>query len=192
MLSAESLKIKGKTVMYGKVNGRSDDFQTEDYAIDVLVPFLENLLPEDGGRGVWECACGDGQMARRLEKRGFYVHATDVQDGTDFLTLPRLEWPAFDVIVTNPPFSKKDAFLQRCFESATPFALLLPVTALGEQGRVGLYAAHGGIDIILPRRRMVFTTPSGKKGGAWFFCAWFTRGLVNRPAGCKNGQIVIA
>ena len=34
----------------------------------------------------------------------------------------------FDCIITNPPFSLKQEFLQRCYELGKPFALLLPLT----------------------------------------------------------------
>lgn len=192
MLNIEALRVKEKTRMPQKAKGRPDNFQTEDYAVDVLFPFLKNTFPESRPVRVWECAAWDGNMVRRLTARGCDVHASDKNTGVDFLTVPFCEWPNFDVVVTNPPYQHKDEFLHRCYETAKPFALLLPITALGEQGRVGMYAALGGVDIILPRRRIVFTTPSGKNGGAWFFAAWFTRGLVSRPAGCKNGQIVIA
>lgn len=36
----------------------------------------------------------------------------------------------FDIIVTGPPFSKKEKFVRACCELDKPFALLLPITAI--------------------------------------------------------------
>lgn len=168
-----NLKIKSVGKMPPKQGGRPDDFQTEDYAADVLAPFL---MP---GCHVWDPAAGKGQMARRFAHHGFRVTATDIKTGVDFLdTVPLNGAPAdYDVIATNGPFSIKDDFLLRCFRQPKPFALLLPVTALGEMKRGRMYREFGGIDVILPERRVEFTTPSGKYGGGWFFTAWFCRGL---------------
>ena len=48
--------------------------------------------------------------------------ATDISSGQDFLTepLPNCDW-----IITNPPFSISDKFIERCAEHGKPFALLL-------------------------------------------------------------------
>lgn len=156
-----------------------DDFQTEDYGTDVLAPYLPP------GCHVWECAAGQGRMAARLEHHGFRVTQSDIKTGTDFLD--RLSFAPsprkWDVVVTNPPYSIKDDFLRRCLEAPQPFALLLPVTAIGEIERGRMWRQYGGIDVILPRRRILFTTPSGKSGGGWFFTAWFCRGLDIPQAG---------
>ena len=77
-----------------------------------------------------------------------------------------------DCIVTNPPYSKKEEFLKRCFEIGKPFALLLPLTALEGRKRGELYRKYG-IELIIPNKRFNFETQSGKGSGAWFQTAWF-------------------
>lgn len=93
--------------------------------------------------------------------------------GKDFLS-----WKPekFDIIVTNPPYSLKDKFLERCFELGNPFCLLLPLTALESEKRQKLFRKHG-IQLIIPNKRFNFETPSGKGSGSWFCSAWFTWGL---------------
>ena len=66
----------------------------------------------------------------------------------------------------------KDKFLEKAYELKTPFAFLLPLTALEGIKRQKLYRENGLEVIILPKR-IDFT---GKKA-PWFAVAWFTNGL---------------
>lgn len=70
-------------------------------------------------------------------------------------------------IVTNPPYSQKDAFLRRAYELGLPWFMLLPITAIEGKRRQALYAHHG-VSLYLPRGRIEFG-----KGGVWFYTAWF-------------------
>ena len=84
--------------------------------------------------------------------------------------------PEFDIVLTNPPYSIKDDYLARCYQIGKPFALLLPIAALGGSRRQRMYAQYG-IEIILLGGRIKLPTPSGKGSGSWFETAWFTHGL---------------
>ena len=101
----------------------SDDFQTPPKALEPLIPFLNPNWT------IWECACGKENLKEGLEKKGFEVIATDIiyDKEYDFLNWTP-EYNEFDCIITNPPFSLKQEFLQRCYEIGKPFALLLPLT----------------------------------------------------------------
>jgi hypothetical protein len=78
--------------------------------------------------------------------------------------------PDYDIVVTNPPFSLADKFLQRANYLNKPWCMLLPITKLGaRQCRKWLH----GVEIIFPSRRIDFT---GKKA-PWFYSAWYTMGL---------------
>lgn len=81
-----------------------------------------------------------------------------------------------DCVVTNPPYSKKDAFLKKCYSLKKPFALLMPLSSLEGKTRGFLYRENG-LQLIIPNKRINFITPSGKGQGAWFQTAWFTWGL---------------
>lgn len=153
-----------------KKAGMSDHFQTPAHATRYITPYI----PKEWK--IWECASGKGQIVDTLEEEGYDVISTDVLHGFDFVSpLVGAEFE-YDCILTNPPYSIKDAWLQRCYDLGKPFALLLPITALGEQGRVAMYKKHG-IQLVLPPERINFGTPSGKGSGAWFYAAWFCHGL---------------
>lgn len=152
-------------------SGASDDFQTPKEALIPLIPYLNKDWI------IWECACGTGNLVRGLKKKGFEVIGTDILDGKDFL-----KWKPdhFDCIITNPPYSLKYKFLQRCYRLGKPFALLLPLTTFESINRQRLFKKHG-IQVIFFDRRINFETPSGSGSGSWFATAWFTNWL-NLPS----------
>lgn len=130
-----------------------DELYTPIYAVKPLIPFIHK------GSIIWECTSNHNNIAKVFQKAGFTVIETHKDDGLDFLTdQPDFD---FDVIITNPPYSKrnKELFLQRCYEYNKPFALLLPDTALGGVNRAPLYSKYG-IEVLVFNRRVDFT---GKK-----------------------------
>jgi hypothetical protein len=146
-----------------QMNGRSDEFKTPKEAIDILVPFLNKNWV------IWECAYGGGNLVKHLEEEGFKVVGNE---SLDFIR-GDVELENFDCIITNPPYSLKEEFLQRCYDWKKPFALLMPLTALEGKKRGELYKKFG-IKLIIPNKRINFITPSGKGSGSWFQVAWFT------------------
>lgn len=145
--------------------GSSNDFQTPPRALRPLIPFLKKDWT------IWECAAGKGNLVQGLKDEGFEVVGTDKE--FNFL----LDKPAvFDCIITNPPFSLKDDFLQRAYSLDIPFAFLLPLTTFEGKIRQALFQMYG-LEVIFFDKRINFETPSGKQGGSWFMTAWFTHGL---------------
>jgi hypothetical protein len=152
-----------------QMNGRSDEFGTPKVAWDILKPYIK----EDWT--IWESAWGKGELGEHMIKDGFEVVGTPLEEKEkwDFFIDKPIQW---DCIITNPPYSIKEKFLRRCFELETPFALLMPLTALEGKKRGELYKKYG-IQLIIPNKRINFRTPSGKGSGAWFQTAWFCYGL---------------
>ena len=147
--------------------GNPNDFQTPARALRPLIPFLKKDWL------IWEPACGKENLVRGLNEEGFAVIKTDILYNHDFLT-----WSpgTYDCIITNPPFSLKEKFLERAYNLGKPFAFLLPLTTLEGRTRQALMQMYG-VEIILFDRRINFETPDGSGGGSWFMTAWFTNGL---------------
>lgn len=157
-------KIPQKTIS-------ADDFQTPFYAIDCLIPYLNKEWI------IWECASGKGNLVKAFKNKGFKVIGTDlITNNSNFLTYKPL---LFDCIITNPPYSKKQEFLKRCYSLNVPFALLLPLTALESEKRQKLFREYN-LQLIIPNKRINFETPSGKGKNSWFATAWFC-GNMNLP-----------
>jgi hypothetical protein len=158
------------TAMPPKQTVSSDIFQTDSEDVRIVTPYI----PKEWK--LWEPACGDGQIVSFLREEGYQVTGTDITGGFDFLSPLASQQAEYDMIITNPPFTIKDEWLARCYELGKPFALLLPITAFDGKERRKMFKEFG-IQLLLPDRRAVFTTPTGKKGGSWFYCAWFCHGL---------------
>jgi len=140
----------GKLKLMGK--GHSDELFTPKEAFDWLEPYLPDGV-------IFECAVGTEKLSTYMKSRGRRVVVSD-----DFQN----SHPEYDVIVTNPPFSKKDMFLSEAYSRGKPFAILLPITAIEGIKRQKLYQKYG-IEILCLPRRIDF---NGKKS-PWFYVAWF-------------------
>ena len=146
-----------------------DDYQTPPEALSPLYSYL----PKDWV--IWECASGKGKLTMAMREKGYKVIASDIalMPELDFLIWQPKKW---DCIVTNPPYSLKQEFLERAYSFKKPFAFLLPLTTLETPKRQKLFKKYG-LEIIFFDKRINFQTPSGKGNGAWFAVAWFTWGL---------------
>lgn len=147
----------------------ADLCQTPAYALDPLYPFLNPSWV------VWEPAAGLCSLVSGLQSKGYKVFASDITTGRDFF---QFKPGRFDMILTNPPFSLKLKWLERCYLLGKPFALLLPVEILGVGAAQRLFEACG-VEVILLSKRVDFATvnTSFEKSSAWFPTAWITSGL---------------
>ena len=93
----------------------NDYYATSPIAIDKLEAAYD--IPNN----VWECACGEGHLAKRLAELGHSVFATDLVErgcgttGIDFLATGV---PPFDCecILTNPPYKYATEFVEHALE----------------------------------------------------------------------------
>jgi hypothetical protein len=142
-----------------------DFFQTPNYATDLIIPYLPAGV-------IWECASGNGKIANRLARD---VIQTDIQSGFNFLA--DKQESRFDLIVTNPPFSLKRKFFEKCLSYNVPFALLLPVDFCGWILRAMM---DDRSQWLIPTRRIDYITPTGRQGAdstAQYHSGWFCYGL---------------
>lgn len=103
----------------GASNHSSSERQTEDYyatepkAAELLVDILPGL------NNIWECACGEGHLAKVFDNIGKLGKATDLIDrgyGTieDFLSCK--DSYCNGDIVTNPPYKYAQEFVEHALE----------------------------------------------------------------------------
>lgn len=87
---------------------------------------MELLIAEEQFAPViWECACGEGHLAKVLEEHGFEVISTDLIyrgfGDTEPLNFLTETLDNFDGdIITNPPYKYALEFCQRALESVQP------------------------------------------------------------------------
>ncbi len=149
-----------------------DFFPTPAWATHALV---ENERFEGT---IWECACGDGAMARVLEEAGYKVRATDLygrghgETGVDFLKSTR----KVDNIVTNPPYNVAEAFVAQGLKLArNKFALLLRLAFLEGANRANtIFLKHPPARVWIFSERITFYMKGAERAGSGTTAyAWF-------------------
>ena len=111
-------KLKRAQSLVGSSPGRPDDdfYPTPAVGTQALMD-VEKFTGE-----IWECGCGDGAMSRVLEANGYKVKSTDLTyrgygetEPQDFLASTYVS----DNIVTNPPFSLGQEFVEHALAQST-------------------------------------------------------------------------
>ena len=122
---------------------KTDFYPTPPDVTVALLDFLENRhLLRPRWTTIWEPACGNGEMVRVMVDRGYNVYCSDLYpaddtvESVDFLTTKTSpgSW-----IITNPPFSQADAFIQHALELLTPCAFLLKSQFWHAQKRLDIF-----------------------------------------------------
>lgn len=117
----------------------NDFYATEPSAIDDL------LKVEEFGRHIWECAVGEGHLAKRLSHFGHDVKCTDIVDrgypGTEILDFLKEDFDHrvwYGDIITNPPYKYCLEFIKQALKAIPngyKVAMFLKLTTLEGQKR---------------------------------------------------------
>lgn len=146
---------------------KNDELYTPEYAIKPLLKYLPKKTEVKYGFNyeyrkpiIWECTdYGNSNITKVLKENGYEVIKTHKKD-FDFLNdISDFE---FDMIITNPPYSLKDEFINKCYEYGKPFALLLPLTSLEGINRGNMFRQNG-IELLVFDRRCNFIYDNAKK-----------------------------
>lgn len=121
----------------------NDYYATEPKAARLLME-VETFSPM-----IWECACGEGHLAREFAAAGYHVYASDlIARGygyqQDFLTAAAPPLPGFDII-TNPPYSKAAEFVVHALDIIEPghkVAMFLKIQFLEGKSRRELFEKY--------------------------------------------------
>jgi hypothetical protein len=112
-----------KGYLTAKQTPESDLMYTPSYAVEPLVKYLKLL-----GKPVIWCPFDTKESNYvKVLSEYFTVISTHIDDGKDFFIY---EPEHYDIIISNPPFSQKDAVLKRLYELNKPYAMLFPVPTL--------------------------------------------------------------
>ena len=147
---------------------KNDELYTPEEAIKPILKYL------DKSKIYWECTdFGNSNITRVLKENGFKVISTSKEE-LDFLN--ETATFDFDIIITNPPYSLKDEFLEKCYEYNKSFILLLPITALEGKKRNKMYKKYG-LELIILDKRINYMK---EKNNIWFNTSWFCKGICNK------------
>jgi hypothetical protein len=122
------------------VRRTNDFYATPPGTTRALLPYIRGVFPKK----LWECACGERHLSVELEAEGYRVVESDLADrGVGAITKDFLRFthPLANAIVTNPPFSMADHFIEHAlvFLGVDHLALLLPAGFWHAQGRIEMF-----------------------------------------------------
>lgn len=148
-----------------------DEIYTPFYAIEPLLDYL----PKD--KIIW-CPFDEDWSAfvQLLREKGFTVVNSHINTGQDFFTYEPEKW---DLIVSNPPYSKKDKIIERCYSFNKPFALLLPIQSLQSKERFAFWCK--GCELLCFDERVGFHTKYNYETftkGTPFASAYFCKDIL--------------
>lgn len=151
-----------------------DEMYTPFYAVAPLVKYLKY----SGYKTIW-CPFDEEWSAyvQTFREEGFNVIRSSLSEGKDFFQYEPNE--PYDVIVSNPPFSKKDEVLRRLDKLGKPFAVLLPLNSLQGKSRFEIFKK--GIQVLVFDQRIGFHTPKNMVTpieGSPFASAYFCRNFL--------------
>lgn len=176
----------------GASNHTDKERQSEDfYATDPIA--IDRLLKAyDIPHNVWECACGEGHLAKRLRDLGHSVVATDIvnrgfgemwMDFLFFNNLPYCFQGKDDVcILTNPPYKYATEFVEHGLQilpTGQPCIMLLKTTALEGKSRYEKLYRNGCLEAVYQFTERLLCAKNGdfeamkKGGGSAVSYAWF-------------------
>lgn len=171
-----------------KERHKDDYYATDPKAVELL---LEN---ETFNHSIWECACGEGHIAKVLESNGYHVISTDLIDrgygtgGIDFLTQTENWGGNCSDIVTNPPYKLALEFAQHALEiveEGNKVAMFLKLTFLEGQKRKQFFLKYPPKRIYVFSKRITCAMngefenyPSSAIAYAWF--VW-EKGYKGKP-----------
>lgn len=153
---------------YSKTREPMDNYPTPDIA-------TLSLLDRESFIGlVWEPACGSGNIAKHFPR----CIATDIRDnniygetGIDFLKVHR----EVDHIVTNPPYSLAQQFVEHALDcSSGKVAMLCKLAFLEGKARYSLFKEHPIKTVYVFSKRLPLTKEGDtRKQSSMIPFAWF-------------------
>lgn len=147
---------------------KGDECYTPFYAVEPLLEFIPK------NKIIW-CPFDEEWSAfvQLFKERGYKVIRSSLGDGKDFFKYEPNQY--YDVIISNPPFSKKDLILKRIYELNKPFALLLPVNSIQGKKRYNIF--KNNIQLLVFDARIDYHTAgnmkkytTGNSFGSAYFC----------------------
>lgn len=160
---------KMSKVFNAKVSN-SDYFYTPTWVTELLLRHISFR-----GKIVLEPACGERHIVNYLKGSGISCYGFDIKSSYDFLKTSKDKVRlTYDCIITNPPFSLKDQFIEKCIEIGIPWVLLLPIQSIQGKKRNELFSKVEDLSIIIPNKRVAFI---GGKNSPNFASAWFCSGF---------------
>lgn len=138
----------------------NDEKYTPNYAV---VPILK-YLPR---KTIW-CPFDtkNSEFVLALQENKFNVVYSHIRTGQDFF---EYEPPAWDIILSNPPYTNKAEVFKRCLDFGKPFGLLMSNLWLNDSSPANLFKEIE-LQLLLFNRRIQYDEKNRIPFGSSYFC----------------------
>jgi len=158
------MENKERSLLNMKTNTKifkDDDYGTKIETLEDLLPFIKKT---DKLYDPFYC---DGYVKDEWKKLGFNIHHEKV-DAFDLDLIPD-----YDIMVSNIPFSCKEKCVKHALSLGKPFALIMPLGAIGSRWIVKYWDE---LQFIIPDGRYSYYKPdfAERKSASWFDSCWVT------------------
>lgn len=174
---------KGIYRMLGASNHTEEEREKDDYYATDPLAIDPLIMNEQFQKNIWEPACGEGHLSKRLEAFGYRVRSTELIDrgygqaGIDFLKCTE-PWPGD--LVTNPPYKLAQQFVEQglsLIHDGAKATYFLRLNFLEGVQRRSFFRESPPKTVYVFSRR-VMTAKNGdfsrvRKGGSAVAFAWF-------------------
>ena len=132
--------------------GNNDECYTPDYGVKPILKYI----PKDAI--VW-CPFDTPQseFVKQIEEQNEVIYS-HIATGRNFFEYEPYAW---DVIVSNPPFTDKRKFFERALSFDKPFALIMTNTWLNDSAPMRLFKDKD-LQLLMFDKRMKFLSPDGR------------------------------
>lgn len=133
-----------------KVSMNGDEYFSPQNVVDMIVPYIL----KSKYRTIW-CPFDkeDSRFVVTFKDLGYDVVHGHIDTGQDFF---RYTEPQGEIVVSNPPFSKRTEILKKLFQMDLPFALVTNSNGLFDaKPRIRLFRENG-VQLLIPYGRMKF------------------------------------
>lgn len=148
-------------IVYSK--GANDECYTPDYGVRPILPFIPK------GKVVW-CPFDteESQFVKLIREHGNMVIASHIDNGEDFYSYePPVAW---DMIVSNPPFTNKKEIFKRALSFNKPFALIMTTAWFNDGAPINLFAKYPKMQVLFLDKRIYFNNAGEGKRPPFSSC----------------------
>ena len=117
----------------GAVRQEADFYATPEAAFHPLIPYLTHVP-----KPIWEPASGDDRLVKWMNEKAIFAQGNDLRNGYDFLK----DATRRETILTNPPFSLAQEFVDHAFSHSDHVFMLLRLNFLGAGCRRDWWRLH--------------------------------------------------
>lgn len=135
---------------------KSDEYYTPRYAVEIILPYLEKF------EHIW-CPFDKehSEFVKALQEKGKKVTFGHIETGQDFFSYEKAP-EGVECVVSNPPFSKRQAIFEKLYNLDLPFGLIINMNGLFDsKARYELFK-NNNFELLIPKGRMRFLTKQWK------------------------------